>query len=147
MSIHVRILKSMFLFSAFVASAAAAADVDLVAGSYTSITESECNVSIELSRDFSGVAVYSCRLEDGSGKDMIGSVPLTWKLYSATIEVISGKSVDTVQYVDTFQYLESTPLEFFGLRDRAPAIKLLTPNPSQSPFGAYGGVFWKRPLQ
>ncbi len=108
---------------------------------FRSISESECNLKIQLNSDRTGVAVQACVLEDGSGRVVEGKFKFTWQADGDTIVVV------TAHGTDTFRYTNRAPT-LFPPDSTAPALILTTKNRRSSVFGGYGGrTLWKYPFK
>ena len=101
------------------------ADVD---GSYTTVSESECNEEIVFLSDATGKIINTCRLEDGSHKDEVKEVNVTWVLEGELISVHAGSELLTFSIVDS---LSCSP---FGRAGSSPSII------------GHGKSYWKSPI-
>ena len=109
-------------------------------GVYTSVTESECNVELQLFADGRAEITQSCRLEDGSHRDVHESTPASWTVTGTTLKVEYSNVQDVLEYDDNLSY------EGFGAKGTGPGLKHVQPIRPESRLQGYG-LLWKRPLQ
>ncbi len=108
-------------------------------GTYGSVTESECNVELELLDGKKARIVEICRREDGSRQDMSQATPATWSFAGDRVIVEYDDQRDVLEYDPALSY------ESFGKRGSGPGLKLLERLGSNSRLAGFGHL-WKRPL-
>jgi len=112
---------------------------DLV-GVYGSVTESDCNVDLELLSEGKAKITQSCRLEDGSHRDVREVIRAVWFVTKGKVKVAySGME-------DLFEYHESLSYEDFGEAGSGPGLTQVPPIHKDSWLHGYGHL-WKRPLR
>jgi hypothetical protein len=108
-------------------------------GTYGSVTESECNVELELLDRSKARIIVRCRLEDGSHQDAAQTTQATWSLEGDRLTVEYESQGDLLEYDPHLSY------EDFGQQGSGPGLKLLDPVGSSSRLHGFGHL-WKRPL-
>ena len=108
-------------------------------GTYGSVTESECNVELELLDGKKGRIVEICRREDGSRQDMSQATPATWSFAGDRVIVEYDDQRDVLEYDPNLSY------ESFGQRGSGPGLKLVAHPGFTSRLAGFGHL-WKRPL-
>lgn len=105
-------------------------------GTYSSVTESECNMEIVLNSAGQGKAIQTCRLEDGTHKDVKEETPFKWKIITTSIFInYSNKEIELV-------YDQSLSTHIYGGTKPLPGLVLKTKG--NNIFGGYGDKFWKK---
>ncbi len=133
-----RHLQTLILILLLGIGIAKAEDLPYIGKTFRSISESECNLAIQLKSDRTGVAVQTCSTEGGPGIAQ-RKFTFTWQAQENTIVVVSAHGTDT------FQYTDSAPKSFRKM-DFAPALILTTEESHGSHLGGYGGrTFWEYP--
>ena len=112
---------------------------DAYLGTYGSVTESECNVELELLDGEKARIVETCRREDGSRQDMSRATPATWSFTGGRVIVEYDDQRDVLQYDRSLAYGSC------GQRGSGPGLKLLEHLGSNSSLAGFGHL-WKRPL-
>lgn len=115
-----------------------AAESEQLMGSYSSVTESECNIQLQLLEYSKAKITQTCRLEDGSHKDLIEETNAMWS---------SDKNKIHVKYdgvTDTFFYRKSVPYADFGGLGAGPGLERVGPH-AKSRLEGYGKI-WKKPI-
>ena len=108
-------------------------------GIYGSVTESECNVTLELLDGGKAQIVETCRAEDGSHKDTSEMTQATWSFEGNRLTVEHENGKDLLDYDPSLSYRD------FGDRGSGPGLKPLDKVGSGSRLFGYGHL-WKRPL-
>ena len=108
-------------------------------GTYGSVTESECNVELELLNSKEARIVKSCRLEDGSHQDISQRTQATWSFEGNRLTVEYDNQKDLLEYDPSLSYGD------FGYQGSGPGLKLLKHVGSGSRLFGFGHL-WKRPL-
>ena len=109
-------------------------------GSYSSVTESECNIRLRLLEHGKAKIIQTCRLEDGSHKDVIEETNALWTSDSDKLNV----KYDGV--TDTFLYQSSIPYAEFGGQGAGPGLERVGTPHSKSRLKGYGQI-WKEPIK
>ncbi len=125
MSPHMNQRFTLLLLSMALCSCMSLAEVE---GSYTTVTESECNEEIVLLPDALGKIINTCRLEDGSHKDEVKETDISWVVEGTVITVASG--LESL----TFSIDDSLSCADFGGTGHSPGIV------------GRGTFYWKRPI-
>ena len=108
-------------------------------GTYGSVTESECNVELELLSSKEAQIVKTCRLEDGSNQDISQTTQATWSFEGTRLMVEYDNQKDLLEYAPSLSYGD------FGYEGSGPGLKLLKHVGSGSRLFGFGHL-WKRPL-
>jgi hypothetical protein len=98
-------------------------------GKYETVTESECNFTLVLRAKGHGSFIKSCRLEDGSHKDVLDKRKVKWKVHGSLVKVTGldvPSGIFTIHQSLSCQSIGGTG-SAFGLR------------------GYEGNEFWKSP--
>ena len=112
---------------------------DHLLGVYASVTESECNVEIELSADGEALIRNTCRLEDGSGQDVQDSGAATWSFSSGKVQIHqAGRTTP-------FEYVAELPYASFGEGGAGPGLKPVGSGYEKVRLYGYG-YLWKTPM-
>ena len=109
-------------------------------GSYSSVTESECNIQLQLLKKGNAKIVQTCLLEDGSHKNVVKETDATWS---------SNKDKLVVKYsnvTDTFLYRPSISYSDFGGEGAGPGLERVGTPDSTSKLSGYGQL-WKEPIK
>ncbi len=108
-------------------------------GTYGSVTESECNVDLELQDGNKARIVTTCRAEDGSRRDTSQTTQATWSLEGDRLTVEYESRRDLLEYDPQLSYGD------FGQPGSGPGLRLLEPVGSGSRLSGFGHL-WKGPL-
>jgi hypothetical protein len=81
------IVRRIFLASVLFLSSTHSNAEERINGKYETVTESECNFTLILRAKGHGSFAKSCRLEDGSHKDVMEKRIVTWKSHGNSVTV------------------------------------------------------------
>lgn len=109
-------------------------------GSYSSVTESECNIRLRLIEHGKAKIIQTCRLEDGSHRDVTEEKYATWSFDGDQIFI----KYDGV--TDAFHYRTSVPYAEFGGQGAGPGLERVGAPHSKSRLEGYGQI-WKEPIR
>ncbi len=112
---------------------------DLYVGSYSSVTEADCNLTISLKPQGRGVATQICSAEDGSQRSREESFAITWSVTDQGI-LLSHRNKTML-----FKYSSALSCGDFGKSGSDVGI-FATGTDKSSIFSGYGGKFWKSPV-
>jgi len=115
-------------------------EIDRLMGNYSSVTESDCNIRLQLLEHGKAKIVQACRLEDGSHKDAIEETNAAWSFDRESVAV----KYDGV--TDTFIFRLSIPYADFGGQGAGPGLERVGVPHSKSKLSGYGKI-WKKPIE
>ena len=90
-------------------------------GTYGSVTESECNLDLELQDGNKARIVTTCRAEGGSRRDTSQTTKATWSLEGDRLTVEYESQRDLLEYDPQLSYGD------FGQSGSGPGLRLLEP--------------------
>ena len=108
-------------------------------GHYSAETESDCNLTIDLFSGGKGKIVQSCRLEDGSHKDVEVAKSVSWNSKDNSIEIVINNLETKLRYI-THYSCESLGYE-------GTSTILLLESKDDNHLSGYGNKFWGLPIQ
>ncbi len=108
-------------------------------GHYSAESESDCNLTIDLVSGGKGKIVQSCRLEDGSHKDVEVAKSASWKSKDSSIVIVINNSETELRYIANYR------CENLGYEGTSTI--LLLESKDESHLSGYGNKFWKLPIQ
>ena len=120
-------------------------DPESLIGTYSSVTESECNLDIELKKGGQAHTKSVCVNEDGPGEEVSES-DATWAVSGSIVKIhLAGKEIP-------FEYVEQLLYSDFGEGGSGPGLKPVGPvgpvgpDSEHLPLSGYGSL-WKTPMQ
>ena len=112
---------------------------DDLLGTYTSVSESACNVELDLLSHGEAKINRSCRIEDGSGRDERTSEVGAWSIVEGTVKIESGGIADVFEYDQVLNYSD------LRMRGSGPGLRPVGVPREGSGLRSYGPL-WKRPI-
>src|SRR5713101_4606961 len=112
---------------------------DLYVGSYSSVTEADCDLTISLELQGRGVATQICSTEGGSHRSSKKSFAITWSVTDQGILLSHGNKTMLFKYSSTLSCGD------FGKSGSTVGISTTSTDKS-SIFSDYGDKFWKSPV-
>lgn len=114
--------------------------IDHLIGTYSSVTESECNSEIKLKKGGEAHTKLRCLLEDGSGEEVSSESKAAWSFSDGVVMIHgSGKQMP-------FKYYEQLPYADFGAGGAGPGLTPFGPDLESMLLPNHGSL-WKTPMQ
>ena len=115
------------------------ADPARLFGEYTTVSESSCNVTLELLPSRSAKITNTCRVENGSGRDERKETMATWTANGERIVVGYGSISDELEFTDMLPYAP------FGRSGAGPGLRIIRTSGESSALGGYEAL-WRMPI-
>ena len=106
-----------------------------IVGTYTSVTESDCNLTIELARNGKAMVEQQCVAEDGSHKRFVEKYPMNWRIDGNHV-FLKGK--EHSGRLKRESYISYKPI---GLERGSAGLKVI-----EGPLFQGYGDFWLTPI-
>jgi len=108
---------------------------EMLVGTFSSVSESECNWSITLRSGGGGEAISTCRNEGGSQSDEIEKFVISWETTGQSVAILIDQNKELLSYQANLSCSD------FGSKGSAPGLVLTSEENSR--LWGVGGKFWK----